>query len=247
MIQTLKLEKSFGLKRVLRGITLEIPAGQVVALVGPNGAGKSTLLRILATLSRPTAGRAAINGLAIPEDAMEARVSIGYIGHQTLLYDDLTVAENLRYYGKLYGVDDLEFRIEKVAARVGIEKQLGDRVRTLSRGLKQRTALARAIVHRPQVYLFDEPYTGLDQKSSGMLNELFAEARTNGAAVLFSTHEFARGIADADRALVMRGGRLVYDGMRLEWGDAASFNDLYAKVLETARSERHSPDAGARA
>lgn len=178
---------------------------------------------------------------------MEARVSIGYIGHQTLLYDDLTVAENLRYYGKLYGVDDLESRIEQVAARVGIEKHFNDRIRTLSRGLKQRTALARAIVHRPQAFLFDEPYTGLDQKSSGMLNELFAGARAKGAAVLFSTHEFARGIADADRALVMRGGRLVYDGMRSEWGGAESFNELYSKVLEQARSERHATDAGARA
>lgn len=247
MIQTLKLEKSFGLKRVLRGITLNIPAGQVVALVGPNGAGKSTLLRILATLSRPTAGRAAINGLAIPEDAMEARTSIGYVGHQTLLYDDLTVAENLRYYGKLYGVDDFDSRIEEVAARVGVERRLDDRVRTLSRGLKQRTALARAILHRPQAYLFDEPYTGLDQKSSGMLNELFAEARVRGASVLFSTHEFERGITDADRALVMRGGRLLYDGTRSEWGDAASFNELYERILEQARSERSAPGAGAQA
>ena len=104
LIQTLKLEKSFGYRQALRGIILSIDAGQVVALVGPNGSGKTTLLRILATLMRPTRGSAAINGIEIPEGAMEARSNVGYIGHQTLLYDDLTLRENLQFYARLYAL-----------------------------------------------------------------------------------------------------------------------------------------------
>src|SRR5512142_3164448 len=108
MIQTLKLEKLFGYRQALRNVTFDVAQGEVVALVGPNGAGKSTLLRILATLMRPTRGRAAINGLEIPQDAMEVREAIGYVGHQTLLYDDLTVEQNLRFYGRLYNLHDLD-------------------------------------------------------------------------------------------------------------------------------------------
>ncbi len=233
MIQTFKLEKLFGYRQALRSVTLEIGQGQVVALVGPNGAGKSTLMRILATLMRPTRGRAAINGIEIPLDAMEARPSIGYVGHQTLLYDDLTLAENLRFYARLYGLADIDGRIGQVAARVGIEKRLDDVTRTLSRGYQQRGALARALLHGPSVYLYDEPYTGLDQDSAALLDTIFVQAREQGASVLFSTHDFPRGLAVADRALILRNGRLVYDGGRQEWHDAVRFGEIYAEHTET--------------
>jgi heme exporter protein A len=231
LIETLKLDKAFGFKQVLRGITLEIGEGEVVALAGPNGAGKSTLMRILATLARPTRGRAAVNRIEIPDGAMEARGAIGYVGHRTLLYDDLTVAENLRFYARLYDVADADRRIIEVATRVGIDKRADDPVRTLSRGFQQRVSLARAILHRPKVYLFDEPWTGLDQNSGGILLGLFEQAGQEGAAVLFSTHEFERSLSVATRALVLRGGRLVYDGPRDAWGDAARFGAIYADAL----------------
>jgi heme ABC exporter ATP-binding subunit CcmA len=233
MIQTLKLEKLFGYRQALRGVTLDVSQGEVVALVGPNGAGKSTLLRILATLMRPTRGRAAINGLEIPQDAMEVRSTIGYVGHQTLLYDDLTVAENLRFYARLYDLHDADARIGQVAQRVGVDKRLDDVTRTLSRGYQQRAALARALLHRPNVYLYDEPYTGLDQDSSALLDSIFAEARAEGATILFSTHDFPRGLAVADRAIILRNGRTVYDGRRDEWRDAVHFSEIYAEHIET--------------
>ncbi len=233
MIQTLKLEKLFGYRQALRGVTLEIGPGEIVALVGPNGAGKSTLMRILATLMRPTRGRAAINGLELPQDAMEVRTSIGYVGHQTLLYDDLTVAENLRFYARLYDLREIDTRIDQVAARVGIEKRLDEVTRTLSRGYQQRGALARALLHQPTVYLYDEPYTGLDQDSSALLDSIFADARANGATVLFSTHDFPRGLAVADRAIILRNGKIVYDGRRDEWRDAVRFSEIYAEHIET--------------
>lgn len=231
MIQTHKLEKVFGYRQALRGITLEINGGEVVALVGPNGAGKSTLLRILATLMRPTRGRAAINGIQVPEDAMEARSVIGYVGHQTLMYDDLTVSENLRFYARLYSVKNIDARILEVATQLGLDKRLDDVTRTLSRGYQQRAALARALLHRPSVYLYDEPQTGLDQDSTSLLDTIFAQAKAAGAAVLFSTHDFPRGLAAADRAIILRNGKLVYDGRREEWHDAAGFSQIYAEQV----------------
>ncbi|OQY88153.1 MAG: heme ABC exporter ATP-binding protein CcmA [Chloroflexi bacterium UTCFX4] len=237
MIETLKLEKTFGYKLALKNTTLTIEPGQIVALAGPNGAGKSTLLRILATLARPTRGRAAVNGIEIPQGAMQARASIGYVGHQTLLYDELSVAENLRYYARLYALDNADARILQVAKQVGIEKRLSDTARTLSRGYQQRVALARALLHRPKVYLYDEPWTGLDQSSSHLLSAIFAEARQAGAAVLFSSHEFERSLAAADRALIMRNGKIIYDGLRAEWRDASGFAQVY--TTELARAQEH--------
>ncbi len=232
MIQTLKLEKLFGYRQALRGVTLDIPQGQLVALVGPNGAGKSTLLRILATLMRPTRGRCAIDGVELPQGAMEVRHLIGYVGHQTLLYDDLTVRENLRFYARLYGLDKIDAQIAEAAARTGVDKRLDDVTRTLSRGYQQRAALARALIHHPTVYLYDEPYTGLDQDSSNLLDTLFAQARDSNASVLFSTHDFPRGLAIADRAIIMRNGKMVYDGGRADWRDAVGFSEIYAEQTQ---------------
>lgn len=233
MIQTFKLEKVFGYRQALRAISLDIGAGEIVALVGPNGAGKSTLLRILATLMRPTRGRAAINGIEVPEGAMEARAVIGYVGHQTLMYDDLTVAENLRFYARLYSLKQIDARILEVASQLGIDKRLDDVTRTLSRGLQQRASLARALLHRPSVYLYDEPQTGLDQDSASLLDTIFSQAKAAGATVLFSTHDFPRGLATADRAIILRNGRLVYNGRRDVWRDAAGFAEIYAEQVRS--------------
>lgn len=234
MIETLKLEKTYGFRQALKSTTLMIEQGQVVALAGPNGAGKSTLLKILATLARPTRGRVAINGIEIPDGAMRARATIGYVGHATLLYDELTIAENLRYYARLYGLEKIETRILEAAKQVSIEKRMNDAVRTLSRGYQQRVSLARAILHRPQVFLFDEPWTGLDQNSSGVLSSIFEQARADGATVLFSSHEFERSLGAADRALIMRNGKVIYDGARDAWRDAAGFVHVYTEELARA-------------
>ncbi len=237
MIETLKLDKSYGYKQALKGVTLTIDAGQVAVLAGPNGAGKSTFLRILAGLARPTRGRVAISGIEIPEGAMQARAQIGYVGHQPLLYDELTIEENLRYYARLYAVENMDARMLEVSKQMGIEKRLNDTVRTLSRGYQQRVALARALMHRPKVYLFDEPWTGLDQNSSAILTQMFEQAQQEGATVLFSSHEFERSLAAADRALIMRNGRIIYDGARTEWTDAAGFAKLYNEQMTLAADQ----------
>lgn len=208
MIETSKLAKAFGYKLVLRGVDLAVAPGELVALVGPNGAGKTTLLRILATLSRPTGGAARIAGYALPAQAHQARRQLGVVLHQTLLYDNLTAEENLRFYGRMYGVPDLPARAAQALERVGLAARRHDQVRTFSRGMQQRLALARALLHDPRVLLLDEPYTGLDPDGSAVLDGLLRGLAAQGCALLVSIHDLARALALSDRIAVLMRGKI---------------------------------------
>ncbi len=229
------LGKQFGARWALRDLTFTVAAGEIVALVGPNGAGKTTLLRTLATLTRPHTGSVRLGGLALAEQPRAARAAIGFVGHQTFLYDDLTAAENLHFYARLYDLPDAEARVRAVAARVGIANRLEDVTRTLSRGLLQRLTLARLLLHEPTVLLLDEPYTGLDQTAADWLDQILVDAKRAGRAILFSTHDLERGLALCDRALLLRAGRIVHDLPRGAWQNLAGFMAIYARVLETNR------------
>lgn len=231
MISVSKLDKVYGVKYALRGVSLEVRAGEMVALLGPNGAGKSTLLRILATLARPTRGKISLGEFQLPEYSAEARALIGYVGHQTLLYDDLTAYENLLFYSRLYALPNPSERIREVSKRVGVDRRLNDVTRTLSRGWQQRVALARALLHEPRIWLFDEPYTGLDANASDTLESILAEARAKNSAVLFSSHDFERALAVCDRAVIINNGRVVYDAPRDDWHDLAGFRQIYAEKI----------------
>ncbi len=234
LITVEKLEKTFGARWALRNVSFRVAPSEIVALVGPNGAGKTTLLRILATLSRPNSGAILIGNIPLAQHANAARSAIGFVGHQTFMYDDLTAEENLRFFARLYDLPDISERIRTVARRVGIEHRLGDLTRTLSRGLQQRLTLARLLLHDPAVLLLDEPYTGLDKLAADMLDSIMLEAKAEGRGILFSTHDLERGLAVADRALVMKAGRLAYDLPHVEWGDLAGFMEIYARVLSDA-------------
>ncbi len=166
MIEVKKLVKRFGLKTILRGLDFSVQPGEFVALLGPNGAGKTTFLRILATLSRPSLGQVQVAGYNIPNQAAEVRAKLGVVSHLPLLYPDLTAEENIRFYGRMYGIADMETRVTEVLQMVGLDNRRKDLVRTFSRGMQQRLAIGRAVVHDPEVMLFDEPYTGLDQDAS---------------------------------------------------------------------------------
>ncbi|MGH2525079.1 MAG: heme ABC exporter ATP-binding protein CcmA, partial [Anaerolineales bacterium] len=166
MIITRALVKKFGFQTVLRGLDLEIAEGEFVAVLGPNGAGKTTLLRILAGLSRPTFGEVSVGGYRLPQQAGAVRRRLGVVSHQPLLYADLSAEENLRFYARLYGLRDSSARIARVLTLVGLSVRRRDLVRTFSRGMQQRLAIARAILHDPEVMLFDEPHTGLDPEAS---------------------------------------------------------------------------------
>ena len=227
-----KLDKTFGARWALRGVTFAITQGEIVALVGPNGAGKTTLLRIVGTLSRPNAGRVTIGKIPVADHPNAARSAIGFVGHQTFMYDDLTAWENLTFYARLYDLPNIPERAKQVAERVGIDHRLNDVARTLSRGLQQRLTIARMLLHDPAVLLLDEPYTGLDKVAADLLDQIMLDAKKEGRAVLFSTHDLERGLAICDRAIIMKAGRVIYDLRRSEWNDLAGFMEIYAHVLE---------------
>jgi heme exporter protein A len=231
LIAVEQLDKTFGARWALRGVTFRVAPGELVALVGPNGAGKTTLLRILATLTRPNAGRIYIGKIPLAKHADAARAAIGFVGHQTFMYDDLTAAENLRFYARLYDLPNVSTRVREAAQRVDIENRLNDITRTLSRGLQQRLTLARMLLHQPAVLLLDEPYTGLDKIAADLLDQIMTEAKKEGRAVLFSTHDLERGLALCDRTMIMKAGRVMYDLSRAEWKNLAGFMEIYAGVL----------------
>src|SRR5512140_596944 len=192
MIQVHRLVKRFGSKVVLRNLEFEVAAGEFVALLGPNGAGKTTFLRILSSLSRPTLGEVDVAGYRLPKEAAAVRARLGVVSHLPLLYGDLSAEENLRFYGRMYGIPNLEQRITEVLEMVGLENRRRDLTRTFSRGMQQRLAIGRAVLHDPDVMLFDEPYTGLDQDASSMLDEVLQTVAARGRTVVMTSHDLAR-------------------------------------------------------
>jgi heme exporter protein A len=230
MIFTHALTKTFGLRPILRGVNLEVAAGECVALLGPNGAGKTTLIRILSTLVRPTLGRVVVAGYALPGAAAEVRRRLGVVAHHTLLYTDLTAEENLQFYARVYGLDRPGPRIGAVLARVGLTTRRRDLVRTFSRGMQQRLALARALLHEPQVMLLDEPYTGLDPEASTVLDEVLRGVAAQGRTVLLTTHDLPRAVALANRVVILYRGVIAYEAPTREL-TPAQFAETYASIV----------------
>jgi heme exporter protein A len=216
MIQVRKLVKRFGLKTVLRGLDFEVQEGEFVALLGPNGAGKTTFLRILASLSRPALGEVRIAGHRLPGQASEVRRILGVVSHQPLLYGDLTAEENLEFYGRMYGVPGLDRRVNEVLDLVGLTNRRRDLVRTFSRGMQQRLAIGRAVLHDPEVMLFDEPHTGLDQDACAMLDSVLREVAARGRTVVMTSHDLVRAADLASRFDVLSRGQIVASASRGE-------------------------------
>jgi heme exporter protein A len=208
MIEVRKLVKRFGLKTVLRGLDFQVETGEFVALLGPNGAGKTTFLRILSSLSRPSLGDVRIAGFSLPAQASAVRRRLGVVSHLPLLYGDLTAEENLRFYGRMYGVADLNQRVHQVLELVGLAARRRDLVRTFSRGMQQRLAIGRAVLHDPEVMLFDEPHTGLDQDASNMLDNVLREVAARGRTVVMTSHDLARTADLASRFDVLSRGTI---------------------------------------
>lgn len=203
-----QLTKSYGRFRALNRVDMDVAPGSFLALFGPNGAGKSTLLGIIAGLVRPSRGQVFLDGDEITKDRDESLGRrIGVLSGQTYLYDELTVLENLRFYGSLYDVDNRRERIEELLHTVGMEGRSGSSVRTLSRGMRQRVALARALLHDPALLLLDEPYSGLDQEALVMLKTILA---ARDRTILLVTHDLVRGLEAADRVAILNRGRLVF-------------------------------------
>ncbi len=205
------LRRDYGELPVLRDITFDLPVGETLVVLGPNGAGKSTLLRMLATLLRPTAGELTVLGAELPRQAWKARGRIGYLGHDPLLYRDLTVAEALRFHADLHGVEAAETRIGELLEAVGMERRAGQLVRTLSAGQTQRAAVCRCVIHSPELLLLDEPGAHLDPAGYETVEPLIG--RTSKATRVVVTHDVEGGLAEADRALALNSdGTVAYEG-----------------------------------
>ncbi len=226
MIEVRNVFKTFGPHQVLRGVSLTLDEGETVALFGPNGAGKTTLMRIIATLAQATAGDVRIGGIETRKAGDNIRRYIGVVTHAPLLYDSLTALENLGFYGAMYDVPDRAARIEWLLRRVGLWKRRLEPVRTYSRGMVQRLAIARALLHNPPILLLDEPDTGLDQAAAEMLREVLSDMGAGGRTVLLTTHNLARGLAWAQRALILHEGRVRFAGPTAGLG-LADFEALY--------------------
>jgi len=205
------LRRDYSEEPVIRDLSFELRAGQTLVVLGPNGAGKSTLLRMLATLLRPSGGELSVLGAELPKRAWKARGRIGYLGHEALLYADLTLAEALRFHAELHGVEQFASRIRSLLSQVGLERRADQFVRTLSAGQLQRAAVCRCVLHEPELLLLDEPGAHLDPAGYGTVEPLIGRSSTATRVVV--THDVEGGLADADRALALSAnGAVFYEG-----------------------------------
>lgn len=209
-INIVGLKKTYGLKPILRNVDLTVQQGERIAILGANGTGKTTILRILAGLTKPSAGTIVVEGFDILKDAQAVRQRIGFVAHQPYLYEELTAVENLLFFGRMYNVEHAQERAITLIQRVGLEKRMRERVSTLSRGLVQRLAWARALLHTPRLLLLDEPDTGLDQEGHVLIDTLLQEHTERGGTTLFTTHQLERALNLSTGIVLLNKGRIVY-------------------------------------
>ena len=214
-VLTRGLAKSFDEWPVLWNLDLSVSWGQSLVLFGANGTGKTTLLRILATHVWADHGTVAVAGHNLRTNPEYARRKIGVVGHRSLLYDDLTCRENLVYYSRLFGLKNHKPRVEEVLETVKLRDRADFRVRTFSNGMQKRASIARAILHRPDVLLLDEPETGLDRESVSILGELLSEWTDSGRSVVMTTHDLDLGMNWGTRVGVLRGGKINFPDEKL--------------------------------
>ncbi|HEU0014689.1 MAG TPA: heme ABC exporter ATP-binding protein CcmA [Longimicrobium sp.] len=232
-VEAVGLEKRYGPVPAVRGIDLALASGEFLVIFGPNGAGKSTLLRMLCGAVRPTRGTVRIAGqeVAGADDGWRRRV--GLLSHQTFLYPGLTAAENLDFYARLYGLDERHARVAEALRGVELDARADDRVRGFSRGMQQRLALARTLLHDPDVVFLDEPYTGLDPHAAALLRGVLERLKDGRRTVVLVTHNLSQGLEQADRVAVQVGGRWVSDERRGEI-DAARWEQVYTERVAAA-------------
>ena len=217
------LARYFGERVALSEVSAQVPAGTTLAVLGRNGAGKSTLLRILAALLRPHSGDVEVFGEPLPRRAWAVRSKIGLLAHEPLLYRELSGRENLEYHARLHRVS--RERVEEVLAAVGMERRAEEPVRLLSRGMVQRLAIARAVLHDPQLLLLDEPRANLDPAAAELVEPLIG--RPSGRTRVLTSHDPQAALAEADAVLALRDGRVVFSGPPGEFGEDR-LRELYA-------------------
>ncbi len=205
------ISKTFGNFHALLDVSLELRKGDFLTLFGQNGAGKTTLLKIVAGISSPTSGEVSLFGINLSENEDgDVKKKIGVISHNTFLYDNLTAYENLEFYGELYGVSDLKERITEVLSEVELETRMHTLAGTFSKGMSQRLAIARAILHKPSLILLDEPYTGLDQHASIRLRNLLDRLHHEETTIIMTTHNIEIGFESCSQLALLHNGEIAY-------------------------------------
>ena len=232
LLQAQDVVREYGAQRAVDGVSLSLTPGRVVAIFGPNGAGKTTLLKMLAGGLKPTTGRVLIGGAPVDGLDRRWRGRIGVVSHQSFLYGQLSVVENLRFYGRLYGLDDLPTRIPERLERVGLSDRGDSTVGSLSRGLRQRVALARALLHDPEVVLLDEPFTGLDAHAAEVLRRQLRVLKDGERAVVLVTHNLTEGVELADDVVIQVRGRFLVERPRDEL--PTEFEAFYRDAVDGA-------------
>ena len=220
------LIKSFGNNPALRGIDLTVGKGERLSVFGPNGAGKTTLVKVLSTLMKPTSGSISLNDMDIRSKRVQVRQQVALVSHQTFLYDDLTVYENLKFYGKMYNVPRLDERIGEVISWAKLDSRMNDRLGTLSHGMQKRASIARAVLHNPSILLLDEPEAGLDPDSGNMIEDAVND---NSRTVVMTSHDLDRGLELCDRVIILNRGRIEFQSYKSEI-DPTGFRQLYNGV-----------------
>ncbi|MFQ5885124.1 MAG: heme ABC exporter ATP-binding protein CcmA [Thermoplasmata archaeon] len=233
MIEIDSLVKKFGRRKVINGLNLKIDKGDFLVIFGANGAGKTTLINLLSTLLRPSSGTVLIDGVDNQENGSEVRKSIGVLAHKSYLYDELSASENLKFYAKMYGVPAVDKRIEELLALVRLSHRMDDLVGTFSRGMRQRLAIARAIIHDPRVLLLDEPYTGLDLNGGEILSKMLRKFHHEERTTVMATHDVGRGYEIGERLAVMSDGGIAADFRKEETG-LDEFKKRYRELLGAA-------------
>ena len=231
VLEAASLVRDYGPMRAVNHVSFRLGAGEFLSVFGPNGAGKTSLLRLLAGGLRPTSGEVRVSGTPLTVGDRAARARIGILSHLSFLYGRLTARENLRFYGRLHGLGDLDSRVPDRLADVGLERYADSAVDTLSRGTVQRLAVARALLHDPEIVLLDEPYTGLDAYAGAMLQELLSALKDGGRTVVMVTHNLGRGLELADRVAIQVRGSFVFEAERTDL-DAAGLERSYRRAVE---------------
>ena len=231
IIQVRDLRKDFGYLQALSGVSFDLNKGEFLVIFGPNGAGKTTLIKVLTGLMRPTSGSAMISGFDVLEGNAKLRNQIGVISHSTCLYPDLTALENLLFYAKLYGLDFPEERANESIRAVGLQLRRHDLVRTYSRGMQQKMAIARATLHEPSVLFLDEPFTGLDLSATNALKEQLHDLHTDQRTLIMTTHDMSCGLEICDRVAIQNKGKfLLLESV--DDIDSENFETFYIETLE---------------
>lgn len=228
------LTKQYGWVTALRGVNLTVAPGTCLALFGPNGAGKSTLIGVLSTLVRPSSGTASVAGFDVCRDGTEVRRHLGVISHHPWVYDRLSVYDNLSFFARLYGVEGIHDRIMQLLYEAGLASWRDQDAGTLSRGMRQRLTIARALLPDPPVLLLDEPFTGLDRHSARAFSERLAALRESGRTILIVTHNVEEGWLLADRAAIIARGEIRHE-QNVEANGMKEFGEAYDSVLQGNR------------